>query len=62
MATVMNPTITTEAPTSACGVTATGQAADDDVKEGHDTVDDGKEDEADSVDDAHENAADGAET
>jgi hypothetical protein len=62
VATIMNPTIATEAPTSTCGVTATGQTADDDVKEGHDAVNDGEEDEADAIDDAHENAADGAKT
>jgi len=38
---------------------ATGEARDDDVKEGHDTINDGGEDGADAVDDGHQARADG---
>lgn len=49
---------TCPAPTSS---TAAGEARDDDVEDGNNSVDNGLEDGSDSVDDGHEGSTDGAE-
>lgn len=48
------------ASSSPAGAVA-GEAADDDVEDGHDAVEDGFEDVADAVDDGHDAGADGLE-